>query len=437
MTGKTFTYLALFYAMYFLGHFGMTMAYGMGPSGTAAAGAVLAGAVMVTLWKATGRSEGKKEMVWGIFSGFFLWCFFGEFLEHEGIISLAAGQAAVLLVPGLLLISYLIYIKYAPIGTRFALFHFGCVWLLHAILVNQEEVVKPHYPALSAILLPVTGLAFFLIALFMFFKTVRAGSERTLLAYLLPSFIFFWAAVETLQLMDVLPDYTCYAYWTKGSSSGTDASPWEQAVDDKIALIRERHAWKDKQAEKHAYSLLKRLPSPRFIDDFTVRLAEQMKREGKKHMNEELFYRVMEESFVKTAEAAFDRLLKGQIGQFKAAPSPGANRHMDYASYPGRDSPREDVEGKIAFIKERYTWETDQTRELAGYLLTRFSLQFLTGDTFIKKLDERLAHEKTDTLSEPILCRAMQECFTATSRTVFNNLRKTYLGQPDRKGGRL
>jgi len=437
MTRKIFTYLALFYAMSFLGHFGMTMAYGLGPSGTAAAGAVLAGAVMVTLWKAAGRSQGNKEMVWGIFSGFFLWCFFGEFLEHEGIIALAAGRAAALLVPGLLLISYLIYIKYAPIGTRFALFHFGCVWLLHAILVNQEEVVKPHYPALSAIILPVTGLAFFLIALFMFFKTVRAGSERTLLAYLLPSFIFFWAALETLQVMDVLPDYTCYAYWTKGSSSGPETGTWEEGVNNKIALLKGRYPWKDEEAEKHAYSLLKRLPSPRFIDDFTVRLEEQMKREGKKHMNEELFYRVMEESFAKTTESAFDHLLKGQIEQFKAVPSQDKNRPMDYAVYHGRNSPREDVEGKIAIIKERYTWETGQTRELAGYLLTRFSLQFLTGDTFIKKLDEKLGQEKTGILSEALLCRVMQEYFTATSRTVFNNLRKTYIEQPNRKGGGL
>lgn len=424
MTRRIIAYLALLYAMYFLGHVGMSMAYGMGPSATTAMGVGLATATVVSLWMASGGSEGKREMVWGIVAGFFLWCFFGEFLEHERIIALAEGQATALLVPSVTMISYAVYKKLLPVGMRFSLGHFGCVWLLHAILVHQMAVIKPLYPELFTILLPGTGLAFLLISLLMLFKTVTAGSEKAFMAHLLLCFIYFWGTMETLQAMNFLPDYTCYAYWEKGSSCGSGAGPLKDEVDSKIALIRKRYRWNDQEAEKRAYSLLKRIPSPGFIEDFGVSLEQQMKGKGGQEMDGELFYGVMEESFVKAAASAFDRLLKTEIEQFKTAPAREEHQCTDQASYPNWHFPREAVREKIAFIKEHYPWETAQTRELAGYLLNRFSLQFLTGDEFIKQLDEKRVQGKAGTLSEELLCRVMQEHFTATSRTVFQNLVK-------------
>jgi hypothetical protein len=199
-------YLILFYSIYFLGHFCMSFAYGLGPSATTAVAVVLCAAVMITLWKASGCSEETREAVWGIFAGFFLWCFLGEFLEHERILSLVRPDAAVLLIPCILLIAYVIHRKLLPIGLRFALGHFGCVWLLHAILVNQADAMKNHDSILHSFSAPALSLAFLIIALLLLIKTVRARSKRSRLAFLLPSFIFFWATVETIQTMNLLPD---------------------------------------------------------------------------------------------------------------------------------------------------------------------------------------------------------------------------------------
>jgi len=419
-------YFTLFYIIYFLGHFCMSFAYGLGPPATTAMAAALCAAVMITLWKASACSGDTKEAVWGIFAGFFLWCFLGEFMEHERILSLVRPEAAVLIVPCVILIAYVIYRKLLPVGMRFALGHFGCVWLLHAILVNQAEVMKNYNPVLHFFSTPALGLVFLLIALLMIVKTVRARSENARLAFLLPSFIFFWATIETIQAMDILPDYTCYAYWTGGKASGSQTSPMEETMDKQIEEMEKRYAWEDQQAEKRAYTLIKGLPSPHFIDDFTARLERQLKNGEKKHLDEKIFYRIMEESFVKTSESAFDHLLQACIQQFKAATVPTQVPHLEYTAYPGSIASREDVDGKIAFIKERYNWDSLHTRDLAGCLLNRFSIQFLTGDDFIKRLDEKLTQEKSDTLGEKLFCRAMKEHFAATCKTVFRNLMKSH-----------
>jgi hypothetical protein len=415
-------YFALLYGIYFLGHFCMSFVYGLGPPATIFMAAGLCAAQMITFWKASACSEDTKEAVWGICAGFFLWCLLGEFFEHEGILSLVSTEASILLVPCILLIAYVMYRSLLPVGMRFALGHFGCVWLLHAILVNQAELLKQRDSLLHIYTVPALGLAFLLIALLLLVKTFRARSEHARLACLLPSFIFFWAAMEATQLMDILPDYTCYAYWTGGKSSGSQTSPMEEMMDQQIDEMEKRYAWEDRQAEKRAYTVIKGLPSPHFIDDFTARLERNSKNGAGKNLDEKLFYRTMEESFVATSTSAFEQLLDACMGQFKSAAVSGRAPHAEYTAYPGSSSFRDDVDGKIAFIKERYNWDTLHTRDQAGYLLHRFSIQFLTGDDFIQRLDETLRQEKADTLGETLFCRAMKEHFAATCRTVFSNL---------------
>jgi len=423
-------YFTLFYGIYFLGHFCMSMAYGMGLPATNALAAILFISVVVTLWKASGGAEKKKEAVWGILAGFFLWCFFGEFLEHERILSLVTPDAAVMLIPCILLISCIIYKRAVPIGMRFALGHFGCIWLLHALMINGEKVLQDYIPALRTVFAAGTGLVFLLISLLMLYKTFRAGSNNARLACMLPSFIFFWATMETLQAIDVLPDYTCYAFWTGSSASGTKTCPREETVEKKIAQMKKHYAWKDQQAEKRAWALVNKLPSQHLIDDFAQRLEQRLARAGGTHIDEGVFYRVMEESFIKSGTSAFTRLLKARIQQFKAAAVPGRESHPEYAAYPAGVSYSEDMEEKTAFIQERYTWDTVRTRHLAGYLMNRFSIQFLNGDEFIKKLDSLLEGAKTDTLTEEMFCRAMEDHFAALCRLVFRNLMKHNIPQP-------
>ena len=423
-------YFTLFYGIYFLGHFCMSMAYGMGLPATNALAAILFISVVVTLWKASGGAEKKKEAVWGILAGFFLWCFFGEFLEHERILSLVTPDAAVMLIPCILLISCIIYKRAVPIGMCFALGHFGCVWLLHALMINGEKVLQDYIPALRTVFAAGTGLVFLLISLLMLYKTFRAGSNNARLACMLPSFIFFWATMETLQAIDVLPDYTCYAFWTGSSASGTKTCPREETVEKKIAQMKKHYAWKDQQAEKRAWALVNKLPSQHLIDDFAQRLEQRLARAGGTHIDEGVFYRVMEESFMESGTSAFTRLLKARIQQFKAAAVPGRESHPEYAAYPAGVSYSEDMEEKTAFIQERYTWDTVRTRHLAGYLMNRFSIQFLNGDEFIKKLDSLLEGAKTDTLTEEMLCRAMEDHFAALCRLVFRNLMKHNIPQP-------
>jgi len=418
-------YLILFYSIYFLGHFCMSFAYGLGPPATTALGACLCAAVLITLWKAAACSEDKKEAVWGIFAGLFLWCLLGELLEHEGILSLVSPAAAALLVPFVLLIAYVMYRSLLPVGMRFALGHFGCVWLLHAVLVNQAEMLQKHHSLMFSFATPALGLAFLLIALLMLVKAVRARSDNARLAFLLPSFIFFWATVETAQVLDLLPDYTCYAYWSGGSSSRSPVNPMEETMDTQIAEMEKRYAWGDPQAEKRAYTVIKGLPSPHFIDDFRSRLDRQLQTEGGKHVDETRFYRLMEESFVETSTSAFKQVLTTCVEQFKSAAPSRRTPHLKYTAYPGSRPFREDLDGTIALIRERYNWESLYTRELAAYLLNRFSIQFLTGGDFIKRLDEALVRENADLLGEKLFCRAMEEHFAATCRAVFKNLMKS------------
>ena len=98
MIVKGIRLLTLFYAMYFLGHLSMSTVYRLGTTATTVFGSASLVAIIFTLWKAAGRSESTKECVYGIVAGFFIWCFAGEFLEHEGILEIAALKAAPVLI---------------------------------------------------------------------------------------------------------------------------------------------------------------------------------------------------------------------------------------------------------------------------------------------------------------------------------------------------
>jgi hypothetical protein len=415
----------LFYIIYFLGHLSMSTVYRLGATATLVFGSVSLIAIILTVWKAAGRAEGTREIVYGIVAGFCIWCFAGEFLEHKGIVEIAALKTTPLLAIYVLTTLFIIYKKYLPIGVSFALGHFGGVWVLHCILVNQMEVLQFHNPQLFSVSITITGFTFSLIALFMIVKAVRACGERVFVAYLLSSFILAWATLETLQVMHIVPDYTYYTYWHRKLSGKLPPASFAETADKKIKLIVDRYVWQNKEMQQRAYSFLKQLPSPYFLDDFKCRVDEAMKEKNRINLDEPLFYRIMKESFVTTTTSSFDNLLKESVKQFKEGVP--ENPHLYYSAVFGKESSPLQAKGaeKMTFLKEQYRWENTEALELACHLLSTFSIQFLSHDGLIRRLDNKLLEKENSTVNETLLCQVMNESFTEATETIFTNLLTT------------
>jgi hypothetical protein len=430
MMTKTIRLIILFYTIYFLGHFSMSTVYRFGTTATLAFGSLSLVAIIFTLWKAAGRAEGTREIVYGIIAGFFIWCFAGEFLEHEGVLEIAGLKAIPALTVYVLATSFILYKKYLPLGVRFALGHFGSVWLLHCILVNQAEVLQSNSPKIFSASTTITGLVFFLMALFMIAKTLKAGSERAFVAYLLSSFLLAWATVETLQVMHVVPDYTYYTYWHRKLSDDSKHTPFSETADKKIKQIVDSYVWNNKEMQKRAYSFLKQLPSPYFLDDFKSRVDTAAKNGNKKNLDEILFYRIMKQSFVTTTASSFNRLLKESVKQFKGKVSENQNLYKHAVVKHGAASLQTKGAEKMSYIKEHYQWESTKALELACHLLSTFSIQFLSHDGLIQKLDNKLIETKNSTVDEALLCQAMSESFTESTEAIFTNLLTMHVRQP-------
>ena len=433
MMMKTIRLLMLFYTIYFLGHFIMSTVYRLGTTATLVFGSVSLIAIILTLWKAAGHAEGTREIVYGIVAGFFIWCFVGEFLEHEGILEIAALKAIPVLTIYLLTTLFILYKKYLALGVRFALGHFGGVWLLHSLLVNQAEVLQSNYPEIFSVSITITGFTFCLMALFMICKTLRARGERAFVAYLLSSFILAWATVETLQVMHIIPDYTYYTYWYRKLSEDSKHAPFTEMADKKIKLIVDCYVWQNKEMQERAYSFLKQLPSPYFLDDFRSRVDQAMKNENTMNLDETLFYRIMKESFVATTTSSFDDLLKASVKQFKEGVSQNQNLYKTAVVGHGTSLFQAKGTEKIHFIKEHYRWENTDTLKLACHLLSTFSIQFLSHDGLIRRLDNKLIETKKSTVDETLLCQVMKESFSASTETIFANLLKIHAQQPPNK----
>ena len=480
MLGISIKYLVLFYSMYFIGHFSMSMAYRLGPTATVACGIIAGAAIIFTFFKAAGRSEGKKEIDYGIVSGFFIWCFFGEFLEHEKIMAIAAIEALPALAAYMLIASLIVYRRYLPTGTRFALGHFGCVWLLHFILVNQAEVLQVKHPEVFHVSIIVTGLIFLLTALVLFFKLIEERSERAFIAYLLLSFIFFWATVETLQVMHILPDYTYYAYWTKKLSTGPQASTYMHFFDrnridtiytsqkgtftpasqkgapygsmqalggvrtgkevmkkllqssdnrkKKIASFKEHYAWENKETREQAGYLLEQFPAPLSLDEFTRKLDVAMKQEGREVVDKATFCTVMRKSYVTATVDTFKHLRTKYVQQFKEEKVINGDYYIPESGSLDTVHVFDKVKEKITFVREYYDWENEETQELACYLLERFPSLLLPGD-LMKRVDEKMKEENKNRVDEALFFQTMEETFLVTATVTLDNLIKRYAQQ--------
>jgi hypothetical protein len=261
-------------------------------------------------------------------------------------------------------------------------------------------------------------------------RILKAPGERAFVAYLLSFFILTWATVETLQMMHIVSDYTCYTYWYGKLSGNSKHVPFSETADEKINLIVDRYAWRNKELQGRAYAFLKQLPSPYFLDDFRSRVDEAMKSKNKMTVDETLFYRIMKESFVTTTTSSFDKLLKEFVKQFKAGVSQNRNLYKPVVAGQGTASLHAKGIEKMTFIQENYRWESTDTLELACHLLSTFSIQFLSHDGLIRKLDKKLIETNKSTVDEVLFCQVLKECFSASTETIFTNLLKSHALHP-------
>ena len=152
-----------------------------------------------------------------------------------------------------------------------------------------------------------------------------------------------------------------------------------------------------------------------------------MKNKNGIHLDEALFYRLMKESFVTTTTSSFENLLKESVEQFKERVSENQNLNKPAVVVYETTSFQAKNAEKMTFIKEHYRWESTEALELACHLLNRFSIQFLSKDGLIKRLENKLAETKRTTIDEKLLCQIMKEFFSASTETIFTYLLNTHV----------
>ena len=108
MTKMLLRYFLLLFGLFFLGHFILTMCYRFGDIPTIAIGVLALVAAVFTFYKSAKPKGSKKEVLYGILSGFFIWTF-GEFLAAREIIEIADSQFFPLLAVYICAVSFLLY----------------------------------------------------------------------------------------------------------------------------------------------------------------------------------------------------------------------------------------------------------------------------------------------------------------------------------------
>ena len=267
----------------------------------------------------------------------------------------------------------------------------------------------------------------FLFSVLIIVKSLLTRRKRAFVSYLLLSFTLVWATVETLQMMHIVPGY---AYWRRTLSPETKHISLSEKAHKKIELIRNRYVWDNKQMQDRSCYFLKRLPSPQLLDDFNTRLDRTMKQQNRKNIDEALFYKVIKDSFVITTTSSFDNLLQATVQQFKDKISQNRDQIEAVLIQQNLVTIQGARAEKLTFIREQYRWENRATLKLACYLLSRFSIQFLSSNEFIKNLDSKLAQAQKATVDENLLCQVMRESFSAATETVFTNLVRTHVQNP-------
>jgi len=89
-------------------------------------------------------------------------------------------------------------------------------------------------------------------------------------------------------------------------------------------------------------------------------------------------------------------------------------------------------EERIAAIKKKYAWESEEAEKFAVYLLKELPFPLVTED-LSKRLDEKIKEENRKEVNETLFCHVIEESFLATTLPVFNNLIKKYVQEYKKK----
>ncbi len=405
MITKIVKYFALFYSMYFLGHFLMTMAYRFGDLSAVIAGTVLGAAIIFTGFRASGGTGGARQAFYGIFCGVFLWAFTGEFLEHQNILAIAAPAALPALIAYVCAVLLVVYKKQLPVGIRFALGHFGFIWLMHYILLYEVEELKIHNQGLYDVALPFTGVLFLTAFMYLLYRIFRTKSALAHIAYALFAFICGWSTVEVLQAEHIVPDYTYFSYWAQ------KLLPFEQdaqvATAEKIDGLINSYEWEKPETKKlAAYLLRSRMLFPADIEDIGKRIDEKMQSERAALVNEELFCQAYKETFLygKVVNHMGKKLLQ-YVREYR--------ENHTAAGFSGR------LPENIQAVIDKYTWDNDQTKGLAAYILSKIT-ESIAGD-FDIKLQETTSAVPGQKVTETMFCNAFLQYNLAVFNAAFSN----------------
>ncbi len=185
-----------------------------------------------------------------------------------------------------------------------------------------------------------------------------------------------------------------------------------------VEFLQETYLWKNKEVWQRARTFLSLFPSRPLLENFTKRIKNTREQSKHKQIDEGILLRLMKESFVETSVASFEMLLDRYIQEYKKV-SPLHHKQSRFSTeHHLLISQREISATKIAFIKEHYRWKNDDIMKLTFYLLSRFPVQFLSDNSFIRRLDIKTT-KRNKTVDETILRQAMAEHFLSITKKTF------------------
>jgi len=383
--------------MYFLGHFITSMAYRLGSTSTMAWGIAAFVALIFTLVGALRHSESKKGIWYGIICGFFLWILVGELLNHQGVFNIVAPEVLPVLIAYSSIVALLTLKRYVSISISYALGHFGCIWLNHFIVVNEVQLLQDQKPETFKLVIISTGLLFFFLALFLFFKLIKSKIEKAYIAYALFSFIFLWSVVEITQIFHFVPGYTYFSYWV-----GKLSHPASRNIES----FTERYAWDCDETKELAHVILKGLPGYITLKDITARVDKRLKAENRDSVNETILCQAVDEVISTEVVSYYNTLIKRYADRYKresktSIQAPGARGV------------------KTISVPNKYQWESTDTHELANYLLSRIPV-YLSQD-LTKRLDQRLKDENKIKVDEELFLQVFKESVSFKMITRYNH----------------
>ncbi|RKX70799.1 hypothetical protein DRP53_03810 [candidate division WOR-3 bacterium] len=192
---KTLLFVLLIFACAYMA---LVAVYRMNIIATIVAALVFLTMGIAFLLKSITIEDERKRNYYGIFSGLFLWAVFGEVFEHLGILEIANWRMFPILVV-FLLVSFGVK-RYLPTGVMFSLGHFGGIWFLHAIMINQFELLgRDHWSTYL-------GAAIFLsLAVFFGFRMKGSKGDNENMAYALALLLVAWSVLEYIWGWRLLP----------------------------------------------------------------------------------------------------------------------------------------------------------------------------------------------------------------------------------------